>query len=126
MASVNMRLIPGAVRYAEYVDWWHLLTHIFVSELHWHKTAEWAYILKGNVQVTAVNADGQNFIDTVVSINDCPRYQICNWLYRGKAICGISHPAFLTLFKPQATILMVPSLSSSLTMAPSLKTLPSW
>lgn len=48
MASVNMRLIPGAVR-----------------ELHWHKTAEWAYILEGRVQVTAVNADGQNYIDTV-------------------------------------------------------------
>ncbi|KAF8151028.1 oxalate decarboxylase [Crassisporium funariophilum] len=48
MASVNMRLQPGAVR-----------------ELHWHKTSEWAYILKGSVQVTAVNAEGKNFIATV-------------------------------------------------------------
>ncbi|PAV16440.1 oxalate decarboxylase [Pyrrhoderma noxium] len=48
MASVNMRLLPGAVR-----------------ELHWHKTAEWAYVLKGSTIVTAINPDGQVFIDTV-------------------------------------------------------------
>ncbi|KDR78673.1 hypothetical protein GALMADRAFT_244166 [Galerina marginata CBS 339.88] len=48
MASVNMRLEPGAVR-----------------ELHWHKTAEWAYILKGNTQVTAVDTNGKNFIATM-------------------------------------------------------------
>ncbi|KIJ62907.1 hypothetical protein HYDPIDRAFT_114033 [Hydnomerulius pinastri MD-312] len=48
MAGVNMRLEAGAIR-----------------ELHWHKTGEWAYIFKGNVQVTAVNTDGQNFINTV-------------------------------------------------------------
>ncbi|KAH7911359.1 putative oxalate decarboxylase/oxidase [Hygrophoropsis aurantiaca] len=48
MAGVNMRLEAGAIR-----------------ELHWHKTAEWAYIFKGGVQVTSVNSDGQNFIDTV-------------------------------------------------------------
>ncbi|KIK98029.1 hypothetical protein PAXRUDRAFT_135041 [Paxillus rubicundulus Ve08.2h10] len=50
MAGVNMRLEPGAIR-----------------ELHWHKTSEWAYILKGNVQVTSINPDGQNFIGTVGS-----------------------------------------------------------
>ncbi|KAH7928108.1 putative oxalate decarboxylase/oxidase [Leucogyrophana mollusca] len=48
MAGVNMRLEAGAIR-----------------ELHWHKTAEWAYIFKGNVQVTSVNSDGQNFVGTV-------------------------------------------------------------
>lgn len=48
MASVNMRLEAGAVR-----------------ELHWHKTAEWAYVLKGSTQVTAVDANGRNFISTV-------------------------------------------------------------
>ncbi|KAF9558844.1 oxalate decarboxylase [Agrocybe pediades] len=48
MASVNMRLEPGAVR-----------------ELHWHKTAEWAYVLKGNTQVTAVDSNGKNFIATL-------------------------------------------------------------
>ncbi|CAA7267451.1 unnamed protein product [Cyclocybe aegerita] len=48
MASVNMRLKPGAVR-----------------ELHWHKQAEWAYVLKGWTQVTAVDQEGKNFVETV-------------------------------------------------------------
>ncbi|TEB19420.1 oxalate decarboxylase [Coprinellus micaceus] len=48
MAGVNMRLKPGAIR-----------------ELHWHKTAEWAYVLKGTTQVTSVDQDGRNFISTV-------------------------------------------------------------
>ncbi|KAF9041123.1 oxalate decarboxylase [Hymenopellis radicata] len=48
MASVNMRLEPGAVR-----------------ELHWHKTAEWAYVLKGTTQVTAVDSEGRNFLGNV-------------------------------------------------------------
>ncbi|KAI0368629.1 oxalate decarboxylase [Pilatotrama ljubarskyi] len=48
MAGVNMRLEPGAIR-----------------ELHWHKTAEWAYMISGSAQVTAINADGQNFIGNV-------------------------------------------------------------
>ncbi|KAL0945498.1 hypothetical protein HGRIS_000982 [Hohenbuehelia grisea] len=48
MSSVNMRLEAGAVR-----------------ELHWHKNAEWAYVLKGSTQITAVNAQGQNYISTV-------------------------------------------------------------
>ncbi|KAF8638235.1 hypothetical protein AX16_010533 [Volvariella volvacea WC 439] len=48
MAGVNMRLQPGAVR-----------------ELHWHKTAEWAYVLKGSTQITAVDAQGRNYVDTV-------------------------------------------------------------
>ncbi|KAK1226806.1 hypothetical protein PQX77_010213 [Marasmius sp. AFHP31] len=48
MASVNMRLEPGAVR-----------------ELHWHKTSEWAYVLKGSTQVTAVDGEGRNFVQTV-------------------------------------------------------------
>ncbi|KAI0347967.1 Bicupin oxalate decarboxylase oxidase [Trametopsis cervina] len=48
MAGVNMRLEAGAVR-----------------ELHWHKTAEWAYVLKGGVTITTVNSKGQSWIDTV-------------------------------------------------------------
>ncbi|KAF9041088.1 oxalate decarboxylase [Hymenopellis radicata] len=48
MASVNMRLEPGAVR-----------------ELHWHKTSEWAYVLKGTTQVTAVDSEGRNFLGNV-------------------------------------------------------------
>ncbi|PFH51095.1 hypothetical protein AMATHDRAFT_3360 [Amanita thiersii Skay4041] len=48
MSSVNMRLEAGAVR-----------------ELHWHKTAEWAYVLKGRVQVTAIDPQGKNYVATV-------------------------------------------------------------
>jgi oxalate decarboxylase len=43
-----MRLKPGAVR-----------------ELHWHKEAEWAYLLDGRARITAVDQDGRNFIDDV-------------------------------------------------------------
>jgi oxalate decarboxylase len=46
LAGVNMRLKPGAIR-----------------ELHWHKEAEWAYMLAGHARVTAIDADGHNFID---------------------------------------------------------------
>lgn len=48
LAGVNMRLKPGGIR-----------------ELHWHKEAEWAYMLNGKVRVTAVDQDGRNFIDNV-------------------------------------------------------------
>ena len=34
-----------------------------IRELHWHKEAEWAYVLEGNVRVTALDPDGGNFID---------------------------------------------------------------
>lgn len=46
MAGVNMRLAPGAVR-----------------ELHWHKEAEWAYILQGRVRFTVVDSDRNVFVD---------------------------------------------------------------
>lgn len=46
LAGVNMRLDVGVIR-----------------ELHWHQQAEWAYVLKGNVRVTALDIDGGNFID---------------------------------------------------------------
>ncbi|KXZ18036.1 oxalate decarboxylase [Bacillus nakamurai] len=48
IAAVNMRLKPGAVR-----------------ELHWHKEAEWGYVLNGKVRLTAVDQNGRNFIDDV-------------------------------------------------------------
>lgn len=48
LAGVNMRLKPGGIR-----------------ELHWHKEAEWAYMLSGKARVTAVDASGHNFIDDV-------------------------------------------------------------
>jgi oxalate decarboxylase len=46
LAGVDMRLKPGAIR-----------------ELHWHKEAEWAYMLAGHARITAIDADGHNFID---------------------------------------------------------------
>ncbi|OCT45451.1 Oxalate decarboxylase OxdC [Cladophialophora carrionii] len=46
IAGVNMRLDYGVIR-----------------ELHWHKEAEWAYVLDGNVRVTALDTEGGNFID---------------------------------------------------------------
>jgi oxalate decarboxylase len=48
IAGVNMRLNAGGVR-----------------ELHWHKAAEWAYMLYGSARITAINPDGQSFIDDV-------------------------------------------------------------
>jgi oxalate decarboxylase len=44
MAGVNMRLDVGAVR-----------------ELHWHKEAEWAYVLAGKARITTVDQEGRNF-----------------------------------------------------------------
>ncbi|MBW9117964.1 cupin domain-containing protein [Rhizobium cauense] len=46
MAGVNMRLGPGVVR-----------------ELHWHKEAEWAYILQGTARLTVVDPEGNLSID---------------------------------------------------------------
>jgi oxalate decarboxylase len=48
IAGVNMRLKPGGIR-----------------ELHWHKEAEWAYMLAGRARITAVDQEGRNFIDDV-------------------------------------------------------------
>lgn len=48
IAGVNMRLQPGGIR-----------------ELHWHKESEWAYMLAGRARITAVDAQGRNFIDDV-------------------------------------------------------------
>jgi oxalate decarboxylase len=48
LAGVNMRLNPGAIR-----------------ELHWHKQAEWAYMLYGRARISAVDQDGRNFLDDV-------------------------------------------------------------
>jgi len=48
IAGVNMRLNAGGTR-----------------ELHWHKQAEWAYMLYGQARITAVDAGGNNFVDDV-------------------------------------------------------------
>lgn len=34
-----------------------------IRELHWHKEAEWAYVLSGSVRVTTIDVDGGYFID---------------------------------------------------------------
>ena len=41
-----MRLGPGVIR-----------------ELHWHKEAEWAYVLEGEVRITTMDVDGGYFMD---------------------------------------------------------------
>ncbi len=47
-AGVNMHLEPGGVR-----------------ELHWHKEAEWSYMIKGKARITAISPDGRQFVDDV-------------------------------------------------------------
>jgi oxalate decarboxylase len=44
IAGVNMRLTSGGVR-----------------ELHWHKQAEWSFMIAGHARITAVDNDGHNF-----------------------------------------------------------------
>lgn len=48
IAGVNMRLNAGGVR-----------------ELHWHKAAEWAYMLHGSARITAIDPQGHSFVDDV-------------------------------------------------------------
>ena len=48
IAGVNMCLKPGGIR-----------------ELHWHKQAEWAYMLWGRARISGVDQNGQNFLDDV-------------------------------------------------------------
>ena len=48
IAGVNMRLTAGGIR-----------------ELHWHKEAEWAYMLYGTARITAIDGQGRQFVDDV-------------------------------------------------------------
>jgi oxalate decarboxylase len=48
IAGVNMRLKAGGIR-----------------ELHWHKQAEWSFMLAGRARITAVDPEGRNFVDDV-------------------------------------------------------------
>ncbi len=43
MAGVDMRLNAGSIR-----------------EMHWHKEAEWAYMLYGNARITIIDAEGRS------------------------------------------------------------------
>ena len=36
-----------------------------IREMHWHKEAEWAYMINGSARITAVDQNGQNFADDV-------------------------------------------------------------
>ena len=36
-----------------------------LRELHWHKQAEWSFMLAGNARITAVDNDGLNFVADV-------------------------------------------------------------
>lgn len=46
LSGVNMRLTPGGIR-----------------ELHWHKEAEWAYMIAGSARITVIDSQGRNFVD---------------------------------------------------------------
>jgi oxalate decarboxylase len=48
IAGVNMRLTPGGIR-----------------ELHWHKEAEWAYVIAGSCRISILDEEGRLFIDDV-------------------------------------------------------------
>ena len=48
LAGVNMRLDPGAAR-----------------EMHWHKEAEWAYMLAGRARIKRRRSAGRTFVDDV-------------------------------------------------------------
>lgn len=50
MAGVDMALAPNAYR-----------------ELHWHSANEWAYIFNGSVRVSAVNQNGESFVDDLIA-----------------------------------------------------------
>jgi len=48
MAGVEMRLVAGGVR-----------------ELHWHVSAEWAFMIYGTARITAVDHEGRSFVNDV-------------------------------------------------------------
>ncbi len=48
LAGVNMRLKPGGIR-----------------EMHWHKEAEWGFVLAGRCRITAIDELGRSFVDDV-------------------------------------------------------------
>ena len=50
IAGVDMRLTPGGIR-----------------ELHWHKEAEWSYVIAGSCRVSILDEEGRLFIDDVAA-----------------------------------------------------------
>src|SRR6202012_3523696 len=54
MAGVEMRLVAGGVR-----------------ELHWHVSAEWAFMIYGSARITAVDPDRKSFVNDVKAGGPC-------------------------------------------------------
>jgi oxalate decarboxylase len=50
LAGVDMRLTAGGIR-----------------ELHWHKPAEWAFVLYGNARITGFDQAGRSFVNDVTA-----------------------------------------------------------
>jgi oxalate decarboxylase len=50
MAGVEMRLTAGGIR-----------------ELHWHVSAEWAFMIYGNARITAIDPEGKSFVNDVTA-----------------------------------------------------------
>ena len=50
IAGVNMRMKPGGIR-----------------ELHWHKEAEWGYVIAGSCRVSLLDEEGRLFLDDVAA-----------------------------------------------------------
>jgi oxalate decarboxylase len=48
ISGVSMRLTPGGIR-----------------ELHWHKEAEWAYVIAGGCRISILDEEGRLFLDDV-------------------------------------------------------------
>ena len=48
LAGVNMRLSPNGCR-----------------ELHWHESAEWAYMIAGKARITCIDYEGKAYVDDV-------------------------------------------------------------
>ena len=48
LAGVNMRLAPNGCR-----------------ELHWHESAEWAYMIAGKARITCIDYEGKPYVDDV-------------------------------------------------------------
>ena len=48
VSGVNMRLSPGGIR-----------------ELHWHQSAEWAYMTDGHCRITVLDAEGRAYVQDV-------------------------------------------------------------
>jgi Cupin len=70
-----MRLTPGGIR-----------------ELHWHKEAEWAYVIAGSCRISILDEEGRPFIDDV-SVGDLwyfpPGCHCRLWLFAATSI-GVS------------------------------------